>query len=181
MTGNHKFGAITALALPGGAATQIVETYNGSRFNSPNDMVIRSDGTIYFTDPDYQAPSQRPQTASRVYRVPPGSSTATVVDAGRQQPNGITLSLDEAFLYVGGGDGLGIDCQGNIYATTNNTVAVVSATGTSLGTITVSGVQSVTNVAFGGADHRTLYITALGSGSQNGLFRVTMPLPGMPY
>jgi len=191
------------------AATPIVASYMGARFNTPNDLVVRSDGTIYFTDPTYQAPSPAPQTQQRVYRLPPGSTTATVVDATLTQPNGIMLSLDEMFLYVsdssaryrfpvnadgtvgtrttfpttgGGSDGMGLDCQGNIYYTTNNTVQVFSpTTGTMLGTITVSGVQSVTNVAFGGADHRTLYITGLGSGSQKGLFRVTMPLPGMPY
>jgi gluconolactonase len=82
---------------------------------------------------------------------------------------------------IGASDGMAIDCQGNLYVATNATLAVVSPTGAALGTITVTGVQRVTTAAFGGADHKTLYITALGSGSQMGLFKVTMPLPGMPY
>jgi gluconolactonase len=205
---SHKTGGVVAVNLGTMAATPVIASYMGSRFNTPNDLVVRSDGTIYFTDPTYQAPNPTPQQQTRVYRLPPGATAAVVVDATLSQPNGITLSLDEMFLYAadggnryrypvnadgsvgtrvtfptsgGGSDGMGIDCQGNIYYTTNNTVQVFSPAGTSLGTITVSGAQSVTNVAFGGADHRTLYITALGSGTQKGLFRITMPLPGMPY
>jgi sugar lactone lactonase YvrE len=48
-----------------------------------------------------------------------------------------------------------------------------------VGRINVTGVQAVTNVAFGGADHRTLFITTLDG--TPGVFTVTMPLPGMPY
>ena len=68
----------------------------GNRFNSPNDLTVRSDGTIYFTDPDFQAPSPRPQAMTRVYRLPPGATEPIVVDATLSNPNGITLSLDEA-------------------------------------------------------------------------------------
>jgi gluconolactonase len=205
---SHKTGGVIAVNLANMTGTPIVQTYMGARFNTPNDLAVRSDGTIYFTDPTHQAPNPTPQQMTRVYRLPAGSTTAAVVDATLGQPNGIMLSLDEMFLYVadqgqrfrfpvntdgtvgarttfpttgGGSDGMGIDCQGNIYYTTNNTVQVFSPTGTMLGMITVTGVQGVTNVAFGGADHRTLYITALGGGTQKGLFRVTMPLPGMPY
>jgi gluconolactonase len=208
LTANHKFGAITAYSLPDGIATQIVGTFMGARFDSPNDLTRRGDGTIYFSDPDYQAPAARPQAETGVYRVAPGSSTALVVDDDRQEPNGITLSLDEKTLYVDGGDGLysypvnvdgsvgartkltqsigasdgmAVDCQGNLYVATGATLAVVSPTGAALGTITLSGVQGATNAAFGGADHQTLYITALGTGPQMGLFALQMPLPGMPY
>jgi gluconolactonase len=195
-------------------STPIVSTYMGNRFNSSNDLTVRSDGTIYFTDPDFQAPSPRPQSQNRVYRIPPGSTTAMVVDMGRANPNGITLSLDETMLFVAdgqglwrypvnadgstgtatriaqsavsGGDGMGIDCAGNLYVASNQSVVVVnpSGNGTSLGTIPVTGVQSATNVAFGGANHQTLYVTGLGNGmggSAMGLFTAPMPLPGMPY
>jgi len=80
-------------------------------------------------------------------------------------------------------------------------IVVLSPTGTQLGQINVSGVQSVTNAAFGGTDRKTLYITALGGGSAMGgggaggrgggglggtgatagLFKVTLNVPGYPY
>ena len=61
---------------------------------------------------------------------------------------------------------MAIDCAGNLYVAvpSSGNVVVVSPSGTSLGTITVSGVGAVTNCAFGGTDHKTLYITAQGSG-----------------
>jgi gluconolactonase len=213
LSANHKFGGLTAFSLPGGQPTQVVATYNGMRFNSPNDLTVKSDGTIFFTDPDYQAPSQRPQAMTRIYKVAPGASTATVVDDTRRQPNGITLSLDETQLYVGtaegifryaidasgtvgagtrfansisSSDGMTIDCAGNLYVTANSNsqVVVLSPTGTTIAMVSQMG---VTNVAFGGTDHRTLFVTAMGNGKQGsnpgpqGLFRATLPLPGMPY
>ena len=211
---SHGAGAILALDLAAMTSSPIVSTYMGNRFDSPNDLTVRSDGTLYFTDPDFQAPATRPQTATRVYRLPPGATTPIVVDAGRSNPNGITLSLDEAFLFltdgqglwrypvnadgstgaatriaqsaVTSGDGMGIDCMGNLYVASRQSVVVVdpTGTGTSLGTIRLTSVQSVTNIAFGGANHQTLYVSGLGNGmgaTAMGLYRADMPLPGMPY
>jgi sugar lactone lactonase YvrE len=77
----------------------------------------------------------------------------------------------------------GIDCS-HLYVTSGNRLFLINptGTGTSLGLIT--GVQSVTNIAFGGANHQTLYVTGLGNGmggSAMGLYRADMPLPGMPF
>jgi sugar lactone lactonase YvrE len=58
---------------------------------------------------------------------------------------------------------------------------VLGASGAELGRLSPSGVQSVTNVAFGGPKRTTLYITALGSGQQKGLFQLEVQVPGMPY
>jgi gluconolactonase len=206
---NHKVGGLVALSLTGGAATTLVSTYMNARFDSPNDLAIRSDGTIYFSDPDWQAPSTRPQTKTRVYKVAPGASTATVIDENRQQPNGVTLSLDENTLFVSSaagiykytidasgtvsagtqyatsvssGDGMVMDCAGNLYiaANSNSQLVVLSPTGT---VIAMVNQQGITNVAFGGTDHKTLYLTAQGTGKNGpmGLFKIAMPLPGMPY
>jgi len=211
---NHVGGGIYTYNLTGMTSTPIVSTYNSARFNSPNDIAVHSNGTIYFSDPDFQAPSPRPQSQTRVYRVPPGATTPMVVDMARSNPNGVTLSLDETFLFVTdgqglhrypvnadgstgtatriaqndvfSGDGMGIDCAGNLYVTSNNQVIIVNPTGagTLVGKITITGVQSCTNVAFGGANHQTLYITGLGNGmgtTSMGIYRADMPLPGMPF
>jgi gluconolactonase len=204
----HKDGSVSKFNLTTGAATAIASMYMGARFDSPNDLAIRSDGNIYFSDPDYQAASTHPQSKTRLYRIAPGTNAVTVIDDTLGEPNGVTLSIDEKTLYVtsrgplnkypvmadgsvgtatifsqeaSSGDGMTIDCAGNLYVATNNTVLVINPSGTKIGTLTVTGPQAVTNVAFGGADHKTLYITAQGSSKQQGLFQMSLGVPGMPY
>jgi gluconolactonase len=70
-----------------------------------------------------------------------------------------------------GADGMAMDVQGNLYVTTTGGVAVYAPDGARRGTIPVA--QQPANAAFGGADRRTLYITA-----RTGLYRVRLPLPG---
>ena len=92
---SHTAGAVLAFNLTNMTSTPIVSGYMGSRLNTPNDLTVRSDGTIYFTDPDFQAPNPLPQgntNSRRVYRVPPGATTPMVVDAMLSNLNGITLS-----------------------------------------------------------------------------------------
>ena len=83
---SHGVGGIVALNLTNMTSTTIVGTYMGNRFDSPNDLTVRSDGTIYFTDPDFQAPGTRPQMATRIYRLPPGS-TRSGPDVRTPSPN----------------------------------------------------------------------------------------------
>ena len=207
---DHVNGAIVRMSFPLGAPQVIAGRFQGARFNSPNDLALRSDGTLYFSDPDYQAPSMRPQAKTRVYRLAPGASEAVAFDETRAQPNGVTLSADERTLYVagtdgifsypvlpsgeitpgsgkrlnafgGGADGLGMDCAGNLYATTDQRVVVLDASGMQIATISVPGADSVTNVAFGGPEHKTLFITSMRGGDKPGLFRVELGVPGLPY
>jgi gluconolactonase len=73
-------------------------------FNSPNDVVVRSDGTIWFTDPSYgylQGFRPKPQSGDNVYRYDPESGELTVVADGFDKPNGLAFSPDERVLYVG--------------------------------------------------------------------------------
>ena len=211
VAGVHKDGSVKRFTLPGGTATTLVAQYMNARFNSPNDVAIHSNGTIYFSDPTFNGPSNPPQTATRVYRIAPGGSTAEPIPSSAspdtiQNPNGVTLSLAEDYLYVAGavgrrypvmadgtlgagadfaatngGDGMVIDCAGNLYVAVSNSqnVAVFTPTGTSIGMIKVPEVQAVTNVAFGGSDRKTLYITGLGN--QKGLFQMQLDIPGRPY
>jgi gluconolactonase len=210
----HGIGGIVSYDLATKMPTTLVSQYMGKRFNSPNDLTIKRDGTLFFSDPDFQN-SARPQGATRAYQVPPGSMTPTVIAADyTSNPNGITLSIDEQTLFISGGmgvkqyaidasgtvassgtafgtslnmntDGMVEDCAGNLYvAVVNSTnVAVVDRTGKPVANspIQVTGPSAVTNVAFGGADHKTLYITGQGSSGQQGVFKVTLNFPGMPY
>jgi len=201
----HKDGSITRFTLPGGAPTPLATAYMNARFNSPNDLAIRSDGNLYFSDPSFQAPSSPPQAMTRVYRRAPDGAITAIPD-NLSNPNGVTLSLAEDFLYVAAGtgkrfpiaadgsvgagqdymptssgDGMVIDCAGNLYVAKANTgnVDVYDPTGASIGTITAMNIQAVTNVAFGGAERKTLYITGLGN--NKGLFKVDLDIPGRPY
>ncbi len=205
---SQKVGGIVRFATAGVAPRVIVDRYLGKRFNSPNDLTIRSDGTIYFTDPTYQAPVPAPQAQTRVYRVAPVTHAISVIDANRTQPNGITLSPDEHTLYlatkaglyayavnadgtvgppvpfatqVPSGDGMVVDCAGNLYVASTN-VVIVSPSGQTIGQLPMpAGAGTITNVAFGGADRRTLFITAMGRGAGRGVFKVGLNVPGLPY
>jgi gluconolactonase len=113
----QKDGSISRFDLsnPTAPPVPIAAMYNGSRFNSPNDLALRSDGNIYFSDPSYQAPNPLPQAAERAYRVTP-SGTVEAITRGNSaepaelpqlsSPNGVTLSKDENTLYVGHSGGL---------------------------------------------------------------------------
>ena len=217
VSANHKAHGIVRFSLPDKTPTTLVSMADGKALNSPNDLVIASNGTIYFTDPNHQN-NANPQGATRVYQWKAGDAAATAITDYMQQPNGITLSLDEQTLILGGmsgtkkyaitggtvamtgmsfgpsevtgsgvnADGMTVDCAGNLYVAMagGTTVYVVKPDGSKLGTVTLpsgGGQANVTNVAFGGTDHKTLYVTAQGSGKGQGLFKVQMNLPGRPY
>ncbi len=87
---------------PDGRITVVADSYNGCRLNSPNDVVVRSDGSIYFTDPPYGLKNHtvwKEQPCHGVYRVAPnGAITLLVEDFDR--PNGLAFSPDESILYI---------------------------------------------------------------------------------
>ena len=176
--------------------------YSGVRYNSPNDLAISSSGHIYFSDPDWQAPNPAPQDEERAYHLPPGGMPTPIVGTP-SKPNGVTLSLDEQTLYstgtsglqsypimsdgsvgtgssvagvTGGGDGMGMDCAGYLYVTNGSKIVVLDSSGSFVDDIDVG--TSVTNIAFGGADRRTMFITSL---SPAALRTMDMDIPGLPY
>jgi len=180
------------------------DMYNGRPFNCLNDLVIRNDGNIYFSDPNYQLGGRAGQPDTSYFRLSP-SGVVTRIGA-RTQPNGMSLSPDGQYLYVssaeanGGGvkrhplaadgsvmgpatdfsplaaDGMAVDCAGNLYLV-SGAVTVVSPTGQMIGTIggLPSGADFVTNAAFGGPQAKTLYIT-----SANTLSQIVLNIPGLP-
>ena len=201
---SHMVQGIVKLDLGTGTFTTVVDNYAGKKFNSPNDLALRSDGTIYFTDPDFQLGSRTSETGKKgVYRAS-AAGQVTLVDNTFTQPNGIALSPDETVLYVGdyngnavrtfsvaadgstsnrkdfasvsSPDGFAVDCAGNLYVAsgTPGAIQVLSPSGTKLGSVTVAA--SLSNMAFGGSDGTTLYITA-----GKALYSLDMNLPGYPY
>lgn len=199
---SHKDKALVRHA-PDGQAVRLAAGFKGNVFNSPNDIAIAGDGTIYFTDPDWQkaaAPGGQPVTG--VYRVGTNGEV-TLVDGTRPNPNGIALSPAGDVLYVNasdgllvaypivkgvpqagrtlvkgldGADGMTLDCHGNLYVTEHaaQRVRVFSPQGKQLATIRVDA--NVTNAAFGGKDGKTLYITGAGA-----LWQLPLAVSGMPY
>jgi len=176
------------------AATAPAATLITAAGCKPNDVIVRSDGNIYYTAPQ--------QTGTGFYRLSPSkmvSGPRTDVTA----PNGIVLSPDENTLYVGDVqnkkitkfavdaegvigatatpfatamsgtvDGMCVDCAGNVYAGTANGVEVYSPDGMLIGTVP-TGESS--NCTFGGPERKTLYVT-----SRSVLKTVTLAVPGLP-
>jgi gluconolactonase len=90
---------------PDGTITAIAERHEGKRFNSPNDVVCRTDGSIWFTDPSfgilglYEGNKADQEIPTHVYRLDPAGALSVVAE-GINQPNGLAFSPDESILYV---------------------------------------------------------------------------------
>jgi gluconolactonase len=192
--------AIVRLEKDGQKRTVLTDKYEGKRLNRPNDLVAKSDGWIYFTDPRSDRGGPQELDFSGVYRVKDGKLELLDKEV---QPNGIAFTADEKTLYVGGSkiwrydvkpdgaianrkefnpvgcDGMKVDRQGNIYCATTSVhgVRVISPQGKHLGTILTleDGVGiGPTNLAFGDADGKTLYITI-----KRSLSRIRLNIPGV--
>lgn len=85
-----------------GTVNAIVTEFDGKKFNSPNDVVVKSDGTFWFTDPPYGLPrgATKEQEGHYVFRHDPKSKKTTVVIKDSNMPNGLVFSPDEKKLYV---------------------------------------------------------------------------------
>jgi gluconolactonase len=91
------------LKSPAPQAPSLVDRYQGKRLNSPNDLVVKSDGTVWFTDPSYgslQFPPQPAELPNNVYRYDPKTKQLTVVAPGLVMPNGIAFGPGEKTLYI---------------------------------------------------------------------------------
>ncbi len=200
LAATHDVQSLSRIDPVSGARTPLLLAYQGEHFNSPNDLVVRYDGNIYFTDPDWQIGTRNSETGiTGVYRVDRLGVTH-LVDGTLDKPNGIALSPDGNTLYVGSAgndihrftlddngipgprsrfattgaaDGFTVDCAGNLYVT-SGTVEVFAPNGDRHGEITLA--EEPSNVAFGGADRRTLYITA-----RHGLYAIDLNVAGFPY
>lgn len=199
----HDRKELSRYDLADGSRMRIVGEYEGKPFNSPNDLVVAEDGTIWFTDPDFQRGSAQGQAKTRVYRVG-RDGVVSAVDDSLRNPNGIALSPDGKTLYVAGGmeqgvlraypisgdqvgpgrdlvsttipDGLAVDCLGNVYLTehTRRRLRVISPGGQELAHLELDA--NVTNATFGGEDRRTLYLTGAGA-----VWKLPLDVAGLPY
>ncbi|MGM8225750.1 SMP-30/gluconolactonase/LRE family protein [Cellvibrio sp. ARAG 10.3] len=203
--GVHADKTVSRLDVQTGQREKIVGEYQGSAFNSPNDLTEARDGTIYFTDPDFQrsaAPGGQEKT--QVFRVS-ATGSVSVVDDSISNPNGISLSPAQDVLYVAGGgengflraypivdgqpgegknlvegiqvpDGMAIDCLGNIYVTEHTAQRVRVFTPAGEHLATISVDANITNAAFGGAEGKTLYLTGAGA-----VWSIDLDVAGFPY
>jgi gluconolactonase len=190
-------GALAAVDRRSGVRIPLVDG-----FNSPNDVVVKSDGTIWFTDPSYgwlQGFRPRPLLHDGVRRYDPRSGGVTTVTEAFDKPNGLCFSPDESVLYVtdsganhepgsydpsrphhikafdvrehgrlenervfaevepGFPDGLKVDSDGRVYASSFSGVQVFDPSGDLIGEIDLPG---AVNFCFGGRDRNVLFITA---------------------
>ena len=106
VTCEHRDRRVTRTELDGGI-TVIADRYRGKRLNSPNDIVVKSDGTIWFTDPsygisaEYEGGKAESEIGScNVYRFDPSDGSLKVVVDDFHRPNGLAFSPDESTLYI---------------------------------------------------------------------------------
>lgn len=204
-----------------GTVTPLAERWQGKRFNKPNDVVCRSDGSLFFTDPELRLPpEQREIGFSGVFRLDP-QGHVHLATAECEYPNGLAFSPDESVLYVaisrldarcfaeeaqrevcthrrirafdvapdgslhnnrvfcdmssaapGVPDGLKVDTMGRVFCVGSGGIWVMAPSGEVIGIIEMPEV--VRNLAFGGPDFRTLYLTPGGS-----LSTLTVKTPGI--
>lgn len=102
---SHHDRCITRTELDGNITT-LADRYQGKRLNSPNDIVVKSDGTIWFSDPtfgitrDYEGGKQESESPPNLYRFDPRDDSLTVAADDFKGPNGLCFSPDEKLLYV---------------------------------------------------------------------------------
>jgi gluconolactonase len=192
-----------------GKRTVLADRYEGKRFNGPNDVVVKRDGAIYFTD-TYGGLKLRDKDPRKeldfnaVFMWKAGKLTLLVNDM--PAVNGLAFSPDEKYLYVNGSrdnyvrrydvvqggtlatgklfidlsketergitDGLRVDTKGNLYETGPGGVWIISPDGRHLGTIRAP--EQSTNVGFGDADKKTLYIAA-----RTSIYKIRVNTPGI--
>jgi gluconolactonase len=187
---------------PQGEMRVIVDHHQGKTLNGPNDLLFDSQGNLYFTDP-HESSAEKP--IGCVYRVS-SDGKITCLAERLAFPNGLALSPDEKYLFVAdtrknrilryvlaspvrsylfsqlnggwGPDGMAFDLAGNLYVAQygGGVVLVLDPRGEIVERITVGGLFP-TNVAFGGPDRRTLYVTEVETGS---VYSFITDCPGLP-
>jgi gluconolactonase len=181
----HKNRRVT-LTESDGTVKVLADKYEGKRLNSPNDVVVRADGTVFFTDPPYGLAERKPDLDfSGVFAIRPDGSLKLLAN-DFDRPNGLAFSPDQKTLYVAdttksrvrafdvvadgtlsndrvfcelpGPDGMKVDVDGNLWCTARDGVRVLDSKGKLVQTIEFPQVPA--NCGFGDEDLRSLYVTA---------------------
>jgi gluconolactonase len=187
-----------------GKAAVVAERFEGKRLNAPNDVVVRKDGNVYFTDPAFGNQQDAQELDFHgVYRVTPRGEVQAIA-RWKTRPNGIALSASGRALYVSNADegsvyafdldrggeasnprvavaripgapgGLRLDQDGNLYVAAEQ-VYIYSPKADLLRTITLP--ETPSNLAWGDPDFGTLYVTA-----RTSVYRVRVGVRGaVPY
>lgn len=189
LTCEHSGRRVSRLEADG-QLQMVVDRFDGKKLNSPNDVAVKSDGTIWFTDPDYGLGGKpHDYEGCFVFRFDPKAKALAVLATDFDKPNGICFSPDEKRLYVadsgkphhirvfdvqvdgtvkGGAvfcqidnglpDGIRCDAAGRVWSSAGDGVHIFAPDGKLIGKILVP--ETPANLCFGGADGRTLFITA---------------------
>lgn len=185
----HKTRSISKFDIKTGAPTVLSDMYNGKMLDSPNDLYQTSSGNIYFSNPTYELGGRPVGTGGAIFRRDPQGTLMLIKQAGA--PNGVAVSPKEDRLYVvqgglwdldangvpsnnrdfplDGADGLAIDCAGNVYRSGGSIRDPQSGD-------EIAKFSGGTNLAFGGADGKTLLIVGGGTNVKV----VQMNVPGLP-
>jgi gluconolactonase len=194
---------LTRFDLTTGARTPVPgsDSYMNRPFNAVNDVIVRLDGHMYFTDPTF-INLGRPGQGTTAYYHLSIAGQVTRIGTG-PQPNSLGISPDGKFLYVtSSGDGnarvwrhplnadgsvgerteflsvrsesLAIDCAGNLYLSAAGRITAYTAAGTMIRSF-ANIPAGITNMAIGGDDAKTLFITARAA-----LYQTTLNVPGLP-
>jgi gluconolactonase len=193
--------------LKNGKVEVLAARFEGKRFNAPNDIVVRRDGQVYFTDPAFGSQQDtRELDFYGVYHITP-KGELEVVAKWKTRPNGIALSPNGRTLYVsdsdersvraydldgkgaaskerivvnkidGVPDGLRTDEKGNLYVAANEVFVYELSNGPAKLLGEIPLAETPSNLAFGDADMETLYITA-----RTSVYRVRLGVKGaLPY
>jgi len=167
----HKTRSVTEFDINTKQARIVANMYMGKLFDSPNDIVVHSNGTIYFTNPTYELGGRPGGFGPAAFRIDPMGVVSLISQGGA--PNGIELSPDEKTLYIVQGGVWNLDANG--VPTTKTGQASPNADGFSIdcaGNITIAG----TNSAFGGPDGKTLIVVS----NPPNVKLVQMTVPGLP-
>jgi gluconolactonase len=138
-----------------GSVTVIANSFGGKRLLRPNDVIVKSDGAIYFTDPGGPlAPDQWDVPLGGVYRVSPDLGTMSLIVSDMIRPNGLAFSPDESILYVGEprrGDIRAYDMQANGTVSKETSRVFVNLSGTEPGGPDGFKVDTAGNLFSGGS------------------------------
>ena len=186
--------------------TVLLDAYDEKKLNGPNDLWVGEEGGIFFTDPYYQRPywdrTEQELKMQGVYYLSPDQKSLKVLAEDLVRPNGIIASPDGKTIYISDigdskiyvysieddnslsekklfvaekSDGMTIDEQGNVYLTNDKGVTAYNAKGEEVLNIPIDQ-KWTANVTFGGAEQKTLFITAM-----NSVYTIKMNVKGVRW